>query len=192
MWQSNHHVWILRHFSQVLDSLGEFGTPTIPTLSQYRNGGIDSLTPVSWHTIGIGRPTCSLWALKRAIGWDVCEHTKYRGFNSPFSSSETFGFQLCLPLILHKVAWVANCVVPRVLLHSFISAVTSDSKLLSVRGKPLNFLSKMICPSYLKTNSIALQGYINWVSYRISLRTEALLTHIHCAMCLLKEISKRN
>lgn len=44
-------------------------------LSRYGNGGIDSLTPVPWHTTGIGHPTCSLGGLKRATG---CEHMKYR------------------------------------------------------------------------------------------------------------------
>lgn len=31
--KSKHRTWILRHSSQVLDSLGEFGTPPIPTLT---------------------------------------------------------------------------------------------------------------------------------------------------------------
>lgn len=63
-------------------------------LSQYGNGGIDSLTPVPWHTTGIGHPTCSLGGVEE--GYRLWAH-EIQVFKSLFSSSETFGFQLCLP-----------------------------------------------------------------------------------------------
>lgn len=63
-------------------------------LSRYGNGGIDSLTPVPRHTTGIGHPTCSLGGVEE--GYRLWAH-EIQGFKSLFSSSETFGFQLCLP-----------------------------------------------------------------------------------------------
>lgn len=93
MWKSKHHTWLLRHFSQVLDSLGKFGTRMIPTLT-IRKWRYDSRTPVPWHTTGIGHPTCTLGGVEE--GYRLWAH-EIQGFKSLFSSSETFGFQLCLP-----------------------------------------------------------------------------------------------
>lgn len=186
MWKSKHHTWILRHFSQVLDSLGEFGTATIPTLTiqkwryrqphpNYRNVQLGwDIALVVW---GGWR---GLWGGRVVSTWTTGVLTAHLAVVK----------RLVFNCAFMRVTRVANHVVPPVLLHSLLSAVTSNSKLLNVRGKPLHFLSKKICPSYRKTNSIALQGYINWVTESVW-RTEALLTHIHGAMCLLNEISTR-
>lgn len=141
---------------------------------------------LSQRTTGMRHRACSLGGLKRALGWQSCEHMNYRGLTAHLAVVKRLVFNCAFM----RVTRVANHVVPPVLLHSLLSAVTSNSKLLNVRGEPLHFLSKKICPSYRKTNSIALQGYINWVTESLW-RTEALLTHIHGAMCLLNEISTR-
>lgn len=89
--------------------------------------------------------------VKEGYRWDVGEHMKYRVLTAQRAVVKL---------------WVFNCActetsqgVPRVLLHSFVSAVTSHSELLSGRGEPPRILSQKICPSYRQTNSIALQGH---------------------------------
>lgn len=123
MWKSKHHTWLLRHFSQVLDSLGKFGTRMIPTLTirKWRYWQpYPSTSTYNWDGTshlqfgGGGEEGYSLWA------------HEIQGFESLFSSSETFGFQLCLPKTSQEL--------PTMLSHlccftAFISAVTSNSKL---------------------------------------------------------------
>lgn len=88
--KSKHHGWMMRHFSQVSASLGEFGTSAMPTL-MIQKGGTDGLALAWWHTEWLRyNPTDHLWGV-RIIGWDICEHMNYRVFHSTFSSTETFG-----------------------------------------------------------------------------------------------------
>lgn len=75
MWKSKHHTWLLRHFSQVLDSLGKFGTRMIPTLTirkwrywqPYPSTSTYNWDGTSHLQFGGG--------VKRAT---ACEHMKYR------------------------------------------------------------------------------------------------------------------
>lgn len=126
-------------------------------LLQYGNGGIDSLTPEPRHTTGIGHPTCSLGGVEE--GYRLWAH-EIQGFKSLFSSSETFGFQLCLPKMSQELPTILSHMYCFTALFLQLQAIQNYW----IRGEPLNFLSKKICPSSHKTNSIALQGYINWVT----------------------------
>lgn len=127
-------------------------------LSQYGNGGIDSLTPVPRHTTGIGHPTCSLGGVKRAT---ACEHMKYRVLRACWAVVKLLVFNCAFLKVSQEL--------PTMLSHLYCFTASflqlqAIQKLLHGRGEPLNFFSKKICPSSRKTNSIALQGYINWVT----------------------------
>lgn len=93
-------------------------------------------------------------------GYSLWAH-EIQGFKSLLSSSETFGFQLCLLKVSQELPTMLSHLYCFTALFLQLQAI---QKLLHGRGEPLNFFSKKICPSSRKTNSIALQGYINWVT----------------------------
>lgn len=101
--KSKHRTWILRHFSQVLDSLGEFGIPPIPTLTDTE---LEVLTAFPQRPDGGAAllAGCGEGDSKRARGRESCEHMKYReGFlTAHLAVVKLLVFNCACCFILHK------------------------------------------------------------------------------------------
>lgn len=143
-------------------------------LTQHSNGGIRAWPQCPHRAAGPGH----LRAAGLEVETSVSTGSTGEGGDSPLSNSDTSGCQLC-----RKGPGVTNCIVPRASLHSFLLQLPATQTLPRVRGKALT-CSAQLCP---RQTVLHFKGT---VSDSISSRTEALLTHIHCTVCLLREISK--